>query len=343
MARSGYVYHTLFWLLFAGLAVTYDTLVKHQGVLSWPYFVGELSQLDVWVQLGRIVLTVYGSLWIFSRFPFPGQPILVLGEVVLLGILDAGLTYGLERYVVLPLNHMADADSITDITAKLPFSWIFVMTAFVFRQVRDHFRNETLLREKNTMELAYLKAQLNPHFLFNTMNNLYGLALTEPENTPEVILKLAELMRYMLQEGTADQVSLEQEVDYLNSYIDLEKLRHEGMIHVDFTVDGNLAGRHIAPLLLICLVENAFKHGSVHNPAQPLQFRLSVQDSRVRFTALNQISTGNKPQPGGLGLPTLRRRLALLYPRRHQLTVDAQADRFNCTLDLDTRLTGNIH
>ena len=336
MPRPGY-YHVLFWLLFAALAVTYDTLVKHQGIVRWCYVAAELSQPDTWVQLGRILVTVYGSLWVFSRFPFQGQPVLVLGEIVVLGILDAALTWSLERYVVLPLNRTADVGPITDVTAKLPFSWLFVMMAFVFRQWRDQFRNGMLLHEKNTMELAYLKAQLNPHFLFNTLNNLYGLALTEPESTPEVILKLAELMRYMLHEGMADQVSLEQEVEYLNSYIALEKLRYEETVYVDFAVDGTLADLHIAPLLFICLVENAFKHGNLHDPARPMRFRLSVHDRQVRFTAHNQTGTGNQTQPGGVGLPTLRRRLALLYPQRHQLTVDATADGFGCTLELDIR------
>lgn len=333
------IHHVLFWVLFVGIFIGYEALGRHQGSLSPALYLAELGQMDTWAEIGRVLLTVYLSLWVFTFYAFPRQPLVVFGQIILLGVFDAVLKYGLQHYLLGPLTHdwptPAGANLQLAIRENLLASWVFVMLAFVIKHLRDHHHQEALLHEKNAMELAYLRAQLNPHFLFNSMNNLYGLALTEPESTPDAILKLSELMRYMLYESNADRVSLAQEVDYLSSYIALEKLRHEGAVYIDFTVEGNLVGCQIAPLLLICFVENAFKHGTVSNPAQPLQLHLLVQDGQVHFTTHNQIVAKNKDLTGGVGLPTVRRRLALLYPQRHHLTTTTSADRFQCRLDLD--------
>ena len=333
------IHHLLFWALFIGISVGYGVLGHSQGHLTLGRYLAGFGQLDTWADTGRVMLTVYLSLWVFTRYAFPRQLPMVFGQIILLGLFDALLKYGLERYVLGPLTgnwpDPPGTNALLAIRENLLASWVFVMLAFVIKQLRDHYKSEELLHEKNAMELAYLRAQLNPHFLFNSMNNLYGLALTEPESTPDAILKLAELMRYMLYESNADRVSLAQEVEYLSSYIALEKLRHEGAVYIDFVVEGNLVGCQIAPLLLICFVENAFKHGTVSNPAQPLYLHLAVQEGHVHFTTRNQIVAQNKDLTGGVGLPTVRRRLALLYPQRHQLTITDVADSFQCTLDLD--------
>lgn len=333
------LHHLLFWAFFVGIFVGYDALGNTQGNLTLAEYLGALSHLDTWADTCRVMITVYLSLWVFTRYAFPRQVLITFGQIILLGVFDATLKYVLERYLFGPLINdwpvPADTHFLLVIRKNLLPSWIFVMLAFVIKHLRDYHRSEQLLHEKNAMELAYLRAQLNPHFLFNSINNLYGLALTEPESTPDAILKLSELMRYMLYESNADQVSLVQEVEYLSSYIALEKLRHEGAVYVDFKVEGNLVGCQIAPLLLICFVENAFKHGTVSNPAQPIQLHLKVHSGHVQFTTRNQIVAKNKDLAGGVGLPTVRRRLALLYPHRHQLTVVGDANSFHCTLDLD--------
>ncbi len=330
--------HLLFWGLFVVVIVLYKVLGASHGHLTPGACLAGFGQLDPWMTAGRAMVTIYLSLWVFTRYVFPRQPALVLGQILLLGLFDAGLRYFLD-WQLLPLltGHVPptpDHDRLGELQQQLLVSWLFVMLAFVLKQLRDHRRNEELLHEKNAMELAYLKAQLNPHFLFNSMNNLYGLALTEPESTPDAILRLAELMRYMLYESNADRVSLTQEVNYLNSYIALEKLRYEGAVHVEFTTEGDLAGLQIAPLLLICFVENAFKHGTVSNAAQPVQLHLTAHAGHVRFTARNQIVPKNKDLAGGVGLPSVRRRLALLYPQHHQLTVTSDHGRYCCALEL---------
>lgn len=334
MTRFRLWYHVLFWTLLLSVAVGYDTVSKSHRLLTWGRFFTELRQPDTLVETGRVMFTVYFSLWVFTRLAAWRQLPLVLGQIVVLGFLDAALTYCLQRYVVPQFNVVPDPEPISSITAKLPFSWLFVMLAFVFKQLRDQRQHEALRHERNDMELAYLRAQLNPHFLLNSMNNLYGLALTEPERSADAILRLAELMRYMLYESSAERVPLTQEVEYLRNYVALETLRHEGAVYIDFVVEGPLAGAYIAPLLLICFVENAFKHGTVSNPAQPVQLHLAVHENQLSFATRNQIVDQNKDLAGGVGLPTVRRRLALLYPRRHRLAITQDAGSFCCLLEL---------
>lgn len=334
------VRHLLFWALFLGVEAGFDSLGRNQGHLTLGSYLAGFAQLETYFDLGRIMCTFYLSLWVFTHYFFPRQLPIVFGQVVVLGLVDTGLRYVLDQYVIGPLTgHWsipAGTEALVVMRQGMLSSWLFVLLAFVLKHFQDVYKNEALLHEKNAMELAYLRAQLNPHFLFNSMNNLYGLALSEPESTPDAILKLSELMRYVLYESNANRVSLTQEVRYLNSYIALEKLRHEGSVYIDFQVEGNLDGLQIAPLLLICFVENAFKHGTVSNPAAPVQLRLAVQNGHVHFHTRNQIVAKNKDLTGGVGLPTVRRRLALLYPHRHQLTVSGAHGHFDCALELDT-------
>ena len=336
LVRARYAGHLLFWGLLLAVVVAFDMVQDGHGPSTLSRYLAKFGQLAIWLYLGRVMATIYFSLWVFTHYAFPRQLPLVLGQILLLGLFDNGLRYLLDRYV-LPALTTAPPPVTGALTAgdHLLGSWLCVMLAFVLKQLRDHRKSETLLHEKNAMELAYLKAQLNPHFLFNSMNNLYGLALTEPESTPNAILMLADLMRYMLYESSADHVSLRQEVNYLNSYIALEKLRYEGDVHIDFVIEGNLEGVHIAPLLLICFVENAFKHGTVSNPAHPVQLHLTVRGNHLAFRSRNQIVAKNKDLAGGVGLASVRRRLELLYPQRHQLTVTTEYGLFACDLELE--------
>jgi|GEM_PF-142366 len=332
--------HLLFWGLFLGVAAVFDTVARNHGQLSGRLYLRQFADLYTWVRQGRVVLSFYLSLWVFTRVFFSRVLVVVGLEVVLLGLFDSLLGYALEQKIIGPLTGQwfspPGVPALLFTLQDLTTSWLYVMLAFVFKHVQDHVKSEALRHEKNAIELAYLKSQLNPHFLFNSMNNLYGLALTEPARTPDAILKLAEMMRYMLYESNETHVALAREVAYLHSYVALEKLRHDGETHVEFRVEGDVAGRQLAPLLLIAFVENAFKHGCVDNAARPIRLRLVVEPDRLIFTAENQVVSKNKDQVGGVGLASVRRRLALLYPGRHALRIRQEADQFYCELTLQT-------
>ena len=198
---------------------------------------------------------------------------------------------------------------------------------------REH-ENQQLRCEKRAAEVAYLKTQINPHFLHNTLNMLYSMAYPVAKPVANAILKLSELMRYMLHESPDGQVDLEQEIEYLHNYLALYRLRFPENLFVDFTVTGEPAGHRIAPLMLIPFVENAIKHGVLDDPAHPLHIRLALNDTQLQFEVVNRCSTDNRDATTGIGLPNLRRRLELLYPQRHTLRVDSAGEQFTTSLRL---------
>ena len=188
-----------------------------------------------------------------------------------------------------------------------------------------------LMLEKQSGELALLRSQINPHFLFNTLNNIYSLVYQKSEDAPEAVMKMSSIMRYMLYDATTDKVLLEKEIEYLKSFIELEKLRIRHKDFVELNVSGNVEGRTIAPMLLIPFVENAFKHGSrsVTNPG--IRINLTIGPKQILFEVSNHVrqnGTATKDQVGGIGLTNIRRRLNLLYPGKHQLDISPNEDMY---------------
>lgn len=184
---------------------------------------------------------------------------------------------------------------------------------------REH--RKSLENEKLNAELAFLKSQINPHFLFNSLNNIYSLAYQKSDKTPEAVLKLSEIMRYMLYESNEETVLLEDEINYLQNYIELQKLRFKEKVYVDLQIAIDKAGHHIMPLLLISFLENAFKHGVSTDVKKPIRLTIKVKDSRLHFRAENAKNQQNKDQTKGVGLTNLKRRLQLGYPERHTINV----------------------
>ncbi|MCY7358747.1 MAG: sensor histidine kinase [Rudanella sp.] len=217
----------------------------------------------------------------------------------------------------------------------------------LFKLLEDWFRHQQerkeLVGEKTTAELAFLKSQINPHFLFNTLNNIYALAYAKSDAAPGAILKLSELMRYMLYESTGNpqtsaaglshKVSLTKEIQYLQNLVDLEKLRVPNA-QVQFEVKGNPDLYRVEPMLLISFVENAFKHGDLTDPNHPLVIHLSVRQGKLVADVLNKKSRHQKDTTGGIGLPNVRRRLDLLYPNQYSLKVDEDDQTYSCRLEL---------
>jgi two-component system LytT family sensor kinase len=194
--------------------------------------------------------------------------------------------------------------------------------------------NRQLREEKRVAEVAFLKTQINPHFLYNTLNMLYSMAYPVARPVANAILKLSELMRYMLHESPDGRVDLAQEIEYLHNYLALYRLRFPNSFFVDFTVAGEPAGRRVAPLVLIPFVENAIKHGVLDAPETPVRIYLTVEGQQLQFEVTNQRSDANKDATTGIGLPNLRRRLELLYPERHALHAGTDGKQFTTSLRL---------
>ncbi|WP_066220043.1 sensor histidine kinase [Formosa haliotis] len=193
-------------------------------------------------------------------------------------------------------------------------------------------------RQKSVAELKLLRAQLHPHFLFNTLNNLYSHTLKQSAKAPEIVLKLSALLRFMIYESNSARISLKKEIDLLQNYIDLEQLRYGDRLEISKTISGDIKQYQIAPLLLLPFLENAFKHGTSQQIDQCwIRLDLNLQGSKMIFKLVNSIDPNTKKtfkNIGGLGLQNVERRLQLIYKDKYHFETIHQNEVFIVNLDI---------
>jgi two-component system, LytTR family, sensor kinase len=195
-----------------------------------------------------------------------------------------------------------------------------------------------LLNEKQTSELALLRSQLNPHFLFNTLNNIYSLVYKKSDDAPEAVMKLSSIMRYTLYDSNTDKVLLEKEIEFLKSFIELQLLRLKTENFVEFNIKGDLEGVTIPPMLFISFVENAFKHGNKKIDAPGIIINLVVDSNKINLEVKNYCKVPNLQNMdlvGGIGLQNIKRRLDLLYKDKHKLEILQQDSMFIVKLEIN--------
>jgi LytS/YehU family sensor histidine kinase len=213
---------------------------------------------------------------------------------------------------------------------KLSKSWFLVNT----------LQRELLEKEKQRVqeELKALKAQVNPHFFFNTLNSIYSMSLDKDERLPATVLQLSELMRYFLYQSNEDQVALAKEIAVLKDYIALQRIRSDGNLEIKTEIEEAAGQQKIAPLLLITFLENAFKHGAKGEVgATFIKLMIRVKDNRLNFILENNKGKADSFERGdnrGLGLGNVKRRLELLYPGRHHLVIQDRENDFIVNLQL---------
>lgn len=194
----------------------------------------------------------------------------------------------------------------------------------------------TLEKEKTTTELNLLKQQINPHFFFNTLNNIYSMSRKKNEATPEAILQLSDLMRYVIYKGQEDTVSIGQEIKYLEDYVELQKLRLHQQFDFQFNIDIVDNDLQVSPLLFIIFVENAFKHGiEVASEDSYLHLNLRQDGSQISFSCTNSVEEKTDDYYSGLGLTNLKRRLDLSYPNTHTIDYHKSNDHYHAILTID--------
>lgn len=216
------------------------------------------------------------------------------------------------------------------------------MAAFFLRR-SILFRRENAEKEKlqKEMELTYLKEQVNPHFLFNSLNSIYSLARQQSPETPDVVMQLSELMRYQLESAKKDTVLLKEELEFIENYLLLEEKRLSDRCTIEFVIKGDLLQLRIAPMLLIPFVENAVKHGAQStNEQSTIDISVALKNTTLYFCVVNSkppmVATSERP---GLGLENVRRRLNLLYLNSHSLEIDDMEEEYRVNLSIDL----NIH
>ncbi|WP_276088968.1 histidine kinase [Pedobacter sp. JY14-1] len=253
-------------------------------------------------------------------------------------VLQSLFDFYLYGYVVGPLYN-------SDMAAAISYNFFsgiwYLCLMLALKLSLDWYGQQLLIQritvEKLNAEVDFLRAQVNPHFLFNILNNLYALTLKKSELAPDVVLKLSSMMEYMLYDSNEDKVLLDKELLYLHNYVELERLRFNGGARISLNTTLPASGQKIAPLLLLPVVENAFKHGL---SKQTDDSWLKV-DVRLDGSTLNAVVENSKPAcpqragRGGIGLSNLCKRLDLLYPNRHNLEFENNADTYKVTLVIE--------
>lgn len=223
------------------------------------------------------------------------------------------------------------------------FFYILIITiSAIIRTLTEFYNNQQnkLIAEthRTNTELIYLRKQTNPHFLFNSLNSIYSLAHKKSDLVPDAIVTLSELMRYMLYETDNKTVALEKEVNYIQNYIELQKLRLNNIEDIVINVHGDTRNKFIEPLLLISFVENAFKYGTDYKGAAHVKIKIFILENSLDFWIENTIENYVKdPENSGIGLVNIQNRLDLLYPNAHELNItqDNQYYRVHLNLKLD--------
>ncbi len=326
--------HILFWLLVALIL----TLL-------------ESAQLGFWFALSNelINVTFYGLL-VYFNFKYLIPNYLTRNKFLTYSILLilASLVVTPIKAVVFYLKFTAHPATRSELIRNL--NWYFLIHFFVagassiVKIVADWARQlrEQQELENRTMqsELRFLKTQINPHFLFNTLNNLYALTLKKSDDAPEIVIKLSEMMRYMLYDCNEKQVPLSKEIAYIHNYLNLERLRQSRHADIRFEVEGTVSDQQIAPLIFIPFLENSFKHGLINSIEKSYVYiRLQIDGSRISFYIENSkpetrpIQTRSKS--GGIGLVNVRRRLQLLYSHKHELIIKDQPHTYSVLLKID--------
>jgi len=322
------IIHLVFWLYIFNQA-------------AFPYFLNkEVPYLvpDLIIHMLTGMLSFYVFYFSFKYlFLLKNKFLSVLIGLTLAGLVLAcrlGMEYPFWKYIVhydmtkMPVNRDWVFNDIRLII-------IFFIYSLLIRLAINWYENQKLqadfINQKQISELALLRSQVNPHFFFNTLNNIYSLVYQKSDDAPEAVMKLSSIMRYMLYDATTDKVLLEKEIEYLKSFIELEKLRLRNKDFVSLTINGSSEGLTIAPMILIPFVENAFKHASRIVAAPGIMVSLDISSLEIIFEVKNFIRKNqhaHTDQQGGLGLINIRRRLELLYPRKYSLEIKQDEDLF---------------
>jgi len=202
----------------------------------------------------------------------------------------------------------------------------------------DEQMNKKLREEKLAAELTFLKSQVHPHFLFNTLNNLYALTLIKSDKTPDIVLKLSGLLDYMIYKSNDEFVPLKKELEILKSYIELEKMRYNERLELKYKIEGEVDNHRIAPLILLPFIENSFKHGASNDRMRPnIKINLKIEPDYLQLNVLNSVPGEIKRDESvseGIGLKNVSRRLELIYPNQHKLLIKRGENQFEVDLKI---------
>ena len=326
--------HLLFWCVYLSFNLYQISFFQRDEQYDWS---------RIFISMGFTMATAYFNYFYilpnFLKHKHVGRYLL---EFFVPFIVLLVLRVFLQRIVVTKTEHNHYLYSNFFIVNTAAITLLITIFIGMLRFVKEWFeleaRKKEVENERLMAELNFLKAQINPHFLFNTLNNLYYLAYSKSDNTTEVIAKLSQMMRYMIHDSNYPEVALSKEIEYMQSYISLERLRLNNQIPIQFDVEGDPDTVKIAPLILITFLENAFKHGvNGNNPAAWVKLSIQLIGKECTYTVENSkmhsVNLDND-QKSGIGLQNVKRRLELSYPGQYKLNVSDLSDRYAVQLKL---------
>ncbi|HTD99408.1 MAG TPA: sensor histidine kinase [Mucilaginibacter sp.] len=334
MKRNWQIFwHIVFWVS----VITYLIFIYHSNSkLGMP------AILVIFVGFGVINIGLFYLNFLYyipkylDKKKYKIYTLTLLISIIIFALGKYGITFMCRHLIETQHEKMPAFWSYFIGSALTSIFFLFLSTALKFGI--DWFLNERIQRDlenqRLSAELAFLKSQINPHFLFNSLNSIYSLAYQKSDTTPEAILKLSEIMRYMLYESNDNKVELSKELQYLQNYIDLQKIRFGNKAFVDFKITGEVGGQKIVPLLLIAFIENAFKHGVANDPEAPIRLLINLDGTKLHFYMENKKHTMNRDTEGGIGLNNVKRRLDLLYPGKYTLDIKDDPNMYTCELSL---------
>lgn len=334
--QRGILYHIFFWVVFFFFLVIMDSADTTLGS----------KMIHRSIRIIFYVIIVYTNLsYLFPKYLKQNKLFLYVVLLVLLVAVATPIEVSLH-YCFFGEDQTSFADIFTFKNNSSYFLNLFFIafSSSIYKIISDwmeHQRERTELQKQNLRsELKYLKTQINPHFFFNTLNSLYALTLKKSDKAPEIVLKLSDMMRYMLYESNERTIELNQEINYIKNYLELEKLRHGENFAINFDLKGDPVGHEIAPLMFIPFLENSFKHGIDHElKSGYVKICLDIKESGIALSVANSkpqsvIPVTKRKKVGGIGLVNVRRRLNILYPNRYDLSINDTPDEFTVLMTL---------
>lgn len=331
-----YAFHFLFWIFFVFSFIMDTTALFKQGAGLYVYYL-------VAKTLVQAALVYVNILLLYPAFFKKKKYGLYIVFVLLITLIAGYYNLKLELYVRNNGTLLSVEKHFQFFLSQLGMAARYVIISFLLKISVDYYEQKETLKKiellKTTAELNFLKAQVNPHFLFNTLNSLYALILEKSDKSGEAVLKLADIMKYILAEGKEDKVGLQKEIELLYNYTELERLRKPGA-EITFTVSGNTQQHVITPLLLLPLVENAFKYGlnSVSKNGF-VRIHIAAATGAVQVTVENNIppvKNNEAIKSLGMGIENVKQRLGILYPGKHAINIDKKTESFIVHLQLQT-------
>ncbi len=332
--KKGLLRHILFWIVYYVWSSYVSASFDYNYLRA---FISEAVTLPL-----KIAVTYFVLYYLLPRYVLPKKYKQLVLLFSILVVISGFIFRVLQGEIILPLYYPERPFTPWDAGR---FMWavfeIFSIAAIALSiklfmlKFESMQREKDLEKEKLQTELSFLKAQINPHFLFNTLNNIYGLSLKNSSKTSDSILKLSELLRFILHDGSLSEIKIEEEIKIINDYIELEKLRYGDRLKIIFEQEIDDENRKIAPLLLLSFVENSFKHGASESRFDSfIKIFLILKNGYLSFSVHNT-KEGNEYNDNGIGLKNIRRQLELIYGDKHTVELKNSHDLFEANLSIN--------